>query len=158
MKRLSLKILVLLTISIFLSSCSDYWWNRGQPESSATLLAKSQDRYASAATAHANKRPDIAADFNSLQKKLLSAVTSVNKNDSSKAQNLNDVKNSFIALEGKLSVGSRAAYGELSGQLRSFVEKTEKGEDVQASAFSLFAARTIFFMSREIATPGPTFG
>jgi len=62
----------------------------------------------------------------------------------------------FITLEGTLSIGSRAAYGELAGQLRNIITGVEERNRIREDAFGLFAARTLTFLASELGVPGPS--
>ena len=72
---------------------------------------------------------------------------------STDATNLNKVQSDFIELEGKLSIGSRAAYSELSKQIRAFVSS----DKLNKPAYRLFASRSIMFLASELKTPAPSF-
>ena len=72
---------------------------------------------------------------------------------STNTANLEKVKSNFIKLEGKLSIGSRAQYSELSKQIRAFTNS----DKVNKSAYTLFASRSIMFLASELKTPAPSF-
>lgn len=67
-------------------------------------------------------------------------------------------RDSFMKMEGLISIGSRAAFSELSGQLRKFTNSAKEGQAVNPEAFGLFHARTQFFLARELMVPPPNFG
>ena len=163
--KLSGLILVLLPFS----GCDlGYWWQRGQPPGVETILERSTNRLSEALElTNGQQRNQVAGIAKQLQA-TLDSIYSTNPNPSlsnpaqnkplSLDQSLDSAKNSFLQLEGKLSIGSRAAFSELSGQLRRFIEKSSSEENFNYDAFGLFAARTMFFLSRELMVPAPNFG
>ena len=61
----------------------------------------------------------------------------------------------MMELEGKLSVGSRAAHNELNGQLRTLIEHAEKGDKTDVAALGLYTARVQAFLANELSVPAP---
>ncbi len=158
--RNGLLITFILVTLIPLSGCSEYWWTRSQPPSSAALVERSRTQLQSAITERGKDRAPVADVAKGIETSLSKAISSV-KNGSSSSDTrtaLLESENGFISLEGKLSIGSRAAYGELSGQLRGLIAKVENKESVDASALQLFSARTFFFLADELQVPAPNFG
>lgn len=139
------------------TGCSEYWWQRGQPPSVSTLLARSNDRFASAKQDYADARKDIVPAFTELNQNLDGVVELISKKAGGPAltPRFESLAQSFLALEGKLSPGSRPAYGELSGQLRAFMEDSSANKPLSFPPFGLFAARTKSFMASELSVPPP---
>ena len=143
---------IFVTLAIFsLSSCTEYWWTRGQPPSVSELLSQSQSRLENAISTSdsANATVKMSKD---IENGLLKVVSSLEeKNSVSEVRSsLYSLANNFYALDGNLTMGSRAAYGELSGQLRSFVSKIENGSVPSPQTFGLFTARTLNFLASEL--------
>lgn len=148
---------VLLVAIVALSGCDKSWWNRGQPPSVGTLVERSQQDLRNALAKYRADRNDIATNAEQIGTDLGAAVKAANQG-SPKAQVLDPLHKAtteMIALENHLSIGSRAAYGELSGQLRLLVEKLEQGEDPNAEAIGLYSSRVLFFLANELTVPAP---
>jgi len=140
-------LLLILLVITSLTSCTEYWWTRGQPPSTSDLLVRANDRFETSFSKRSEDRKDIAELAKSLTNSLNESVKTTNSNS------LQKVQSDFIKLEGKLSIGSRAAYSELSKQIRAFI-----GSDkVNKSGYKLFASRTIMFLASELKTPKPSF-
>ena len=147
-----MKNLLLILLVICSTSCTEYWWTRGQPPSTSDLLERANDRFSTSFEQRSEKRADIANLAKSLTNSLNQSVNSTNANS------LNKVQSDFIKLEGKLSIGSRAAYSELSKQIRAFSNNSSTNEgSVNKSAYRLFASRSIMFLASELKTPAPSF-
>jgi hypothetical protein len=138
-----------------------FWWNRGQPKSVAELLSNSQDKLTAALKNSESSRAELVPLARGLEQQLLDTR---NKLLSSGTQQdmqteLTKTEHAMMTLEGKLSVGSRAAYGELAGELRTFSEKVQAGQQLDdpdfRSAFSLYTARTLSFLANELSVPAP---
>ena len=143
-----MKNLLLFLLVIGSTSCTEYWWTRGQPPSTSDLLERANDRFKTSYKKRAEKREDIASLAKNLTESLNQSV------ESADATNLNQVQSDFIKLEGKLSIGSRAAYSELSKQIRAFVSSEN---NFNKPAYRLFASRSIMFLASELKTPAPSF-
>lgn len=139
------------------TSCSDYWWTRGQAPGVNTLLSRAQEQFKQAMSSDPYKRSDVADLARNLETAVLSAHDSAKANDDQVQTKLSDVVNSFAALEGKLSITSRAPYAELFGQARALRDRAAD-KRVEEAAVGLFAARTIFFLANEMSVPAPSFG
>lgn len=137
--------------------CNEYWWTRGQPPSVKELVERAQDRFNSTVEERALARSDFAPAAQKLRNALIQALHATSKSGHISKDLIKDVEVSFIEMEGKLSVGSRAAYGELCNQIRAFANKVELGEQLDSSAFGLFASRSIFFLTSELKVPAPSF-
>ena len=142
-----MKNLLLFLLVICSTSCTEYWWTRGQPPSTSDLLERANDRFKTSYSNRSEKRSDIASLAQNLTSSLNESVNSTN------ASSLNKVQSDFIQLEGKLSIGSRAAYSELSKQIRAFVGSNK----INKPAYRLFASRSIMFLASELKTPAPSF-
>ena len=133
-----------------------YWWSRGQPPSVETLLDRSQTKLANATKAPTNNNQKLTVGAAEIKKSLTGALNAAKdgpRHSPNVARHLKSARAAFLSLEGHLSPGSRPPYGELSGQLRSFITHAEKGK-VDGSALGLFAARTFFFLSDELTLGG----
>ena len=154
---LSPLLLILLTFSgVCLSGCDvDYWWSRGKPPTSEKLLSLSHSKLSTELSS--TTRGDIKGDFTQLEKLLIDTHSGLSQGvagDKLKS-NLAALRESFYGLEGKLSFGSRPAYGELMGQLRGFEEIAKENGTVDTNVFTLYSARVFFFLSDELAVPAP---
>jgi len=138
-----------------------YWWQRGQPKSPAELYTQMGEKLQSSVEQYKNARPDIAAAAADIRGALNAAYGALDTGSDAAAiaANLTKVEDSWMGLEGKLSVGSRAAYGELAGELRAFTEKLHNGQDPKDEAFReslrLYSARVYSFLANEITVPAP---
>lgn len=161
MKDLRTNIRVLLLCSLLLSSagCSEYWWTRGQPPSSKNLLSRAALQLNDAREQFGAKRLNIADLSQNIETALTEAdAAAKSTNNSLLVTQLTSTRDLFMELEGKLSIGSRAPYSELSSQLRSFISQASSGKEINTGALELFSARVLFFMASELSVPAPTFG
>lgn len=138
-----------------------YWWQRGQPKSAAQLLEHSQTKLTDNLSSYSSQRPDIAPDAEGIQASLTAAYQRViagGKPEEVSVQ-LGKTQEKFIDIEAKLSIGSRAAYGELAGQLRTLSEKLRSGQDLGEEgfreAFGLYTSRVLSFLANELSVPAP---
>lgn len=152
-------VLGLISLGAYFALNQDgYWWTRGQPPSTSELLSRANDRYEDTKNDRMEAREASIEIFDMAIEGL---VTTVQLLDSSSGDStsikavLETIGDNFRMLEGKLSLGSRVAHGELSGQLRAFISAAEAGEQIDTSSFKLFSARTIFFFQRELLMPRP---
>lgn len=151
------KILLASVILLSNTACSEYWWTRGQPPSTSELFERKQITLVEAIQKDPYNREIVIKHSELLSSALEKAVSSFGSKEAFTTA-LGNSQKQFISLEGKLSIGSRAAFGELSGQLRSFLQKNDEGEQIDKSAFTLFSARTLSFLASEISVPAPNFG
>lgn len=142
------------------SACSEYWWSRGQASTVPQLIERNQAKLATARSERAEFRNEVAVISEPIEKDLLAAQDLLVRNSSQDqlAVHLRAAGESFMKLEGKLSIGSRAAFGELTGQLRGFQQGLSQGHPPTADAFGLFTARTLGFLASELSVPAPNFG
>jgi len=141
----------------------EYAWSRGQPAGVSDLIQRSSDNLASSITSHGPAREKFSGLAVSTSKALQSALGSIGSGSNSGSlgelsNQLKSARSSFMAMEGLVSIGSRAAFSELSGQLRNFAAKAKEGQSISPKAFGLFHARTQFFLARELMVPPPNFG
>lgn len=151
--------IVLVTFFLLLSftGCSDYWWQRGQPPSVSTLLSRSHENFRLAKEKYSASRPDVIQQFSALDS-ALERLTKLAQQGTPSAQlkaEYDSLEQEFMKLEGKLSLGSRPALGELSGQLRTLAEENARNNRATFSTFGLFAARTRNFLASELSVPAP---
>lgn len=153
-------VLVLLVLPSVLGGCTEDAWKRGQPPGVPTLVKRSQTRLGSALRRGTATRKDVADTATELRTSMTTALRTVKKGGSKETlvRELNRSRDAFMKLEGKLSVGSRAGYGELSGQMRVFADRASRGETIEYASFGLFTARTFFFLANELSVPAPTVG
>lgn len=152
---------MLVGVLLFFSSACDtgYWWSRGQAPSVDTLLAKSSAQLDEAKAKFGQARAALRDPATGVQNSLEGAVAALSVGNRDQAlKELESARNGFMLLEGKLSVGSRATYGELSGQLRGIFSAAAAGAPVDRSTVGLLAARTMFFLANEFSVPAPTWG
>ena len=150
-----MKKLTTLTFLLLLTACNEYWWTRGQPPSVKDLLQRANIRFTE--SSDSQLRSDFLPQAQKLKDLLVNSVDQHGKNEQDTLNALKSVESEFIALEGKISIGSRAAYGELSNQMRSFIEIQESKKDFDSSAYTLFASRSIMFLANELKVPAPTY-
>ena len=139
------------------TACSEYWWQRGQPPSVDTLLARSSANLQDAEGKYASQRPDVLSQFRELDSSLDKVVqfARTNSEQGEYSGQLELLSQQFMQLEGKLSIGSRAALGELSGQLRSFISDKKSNQHLTYGTVGMFAARTKNFLASELSVPAP---
>ncbi len=152
----SLPIIFLAIITFSFSACTEYWWSRGKPPSTKALVDRSQGELKELIAAHQGTRVAVAKVSNEIESALSQALESANSgNIGQMKQHLEAARVSFQTLEGKISIGSRAPYGELAGQLRNFINNSGS---TNPNSLALFVARTYFFLGNELTVPAPTFG
>lgn len=158
----SVSIALILFSALSLSACNEYWRTRGQPPSVQKLLERSQSRLSEAREENETSRTELSLLSKKIEKSLLAVAKSLEsaeaKENGQLLKSLSEASDNFIALEGKVSIGSRAALGELAGQMRTFSETASQGNSLAPKAFGLFTARTMFFLANELSVPGPNFG
>lgn len=132
-----------------------YWWQRGQPKSVGQLLEQSTERLADAVGKYQTSREELVPVSANIEKTLQTTLTNLRNKNSNVAEDFSKTESALIELEGKLSVGSRSAYGELASELRAFTEKAKSGAEIPADAFELYNARILFFLANELSMPKP---
>lgn len=164
-----LRALILASAMMVTTGCTEYWWSRGQPQSPKAVLQKAEDTFDEAVKTSGPKRPEIvdtAVDLRRLVTRASAAAEALaqeqNNAPAAQAQHdkllsiLNETNHRYADLEGKLSLGSRAAYGELGGELRAILHQTAAGAEVKAPALQLLASRVVFFLAQELTVPPPS--
>jgi hypothetical protein len=154
---LSPLVATLLTLIVLgLSGCDvDYWWSRGKPPTSEKLLSLSHSKLDDILTS--TVRSEVKGDVARLEKLLVDTHSGLKQGvagDKLKG-NLAAIRDSLYGLEGRLSYGSRPAYGELVGQLRGFEDIAKENGTVDTNVFTLYSARVFFFLSDELGVPAP---
>ncbi len=134
-----------------------YWWQRGQPKSVSQLLTESQGKLDAALTASAAERKEIVPAAKGIRESLSKAaeLSRGGRPATEVVAQISAAEQQMIQLEGRLSVGSRAAYGELASQLREFASEAQGGQETSFAAFGLFTARTFVFLANELSMPPP---
>lgn len=153
-------VIVMLSLLLVQAACTDYWWERGQAPGVGDLMARSEARLEEARVQRKSERSELLEPSRELEVSLKAAVSAL-KTDGSLdkvAVELEKSRAIFLTLEPLLSVGSRAAYGELAGQLRVFLEQAKSGGRIEYAGFGTFSARTLSFLAAELHAPKPTFG
>jgi len=147
--------LISISLLISLSSCTEYWWTRGQPPASNEVLQRAKDRLAEVEVEYPDQRPEIADSAKKVSSHIEQIISLAGTNSQSTTNELEKLEQELVALEGKLSYGNRAPLSELSGQFRSFKGLIlEKGADsVPPEVFSLFGARLLFMLASEMQVP-----
>lgn len=154
----SLRLAALLCILLSSTACNEYWRSRGQPPSVAQLMQRSQAHLSEQVKVRAEARPELARIAQNIEKSMLAMFSDGTLKKEAVQEQLASVQKDFLSLEGKVSIGSRAAFGELSAQLRGFVGQAAKGGEVDYAALGLFTSRVIRFFGNEMMVPGPEFG
>lgn len=132
------------------------YWDRGQPPSVATLYESAKEQLAQQVETRAEFRSDITPQVLSLSKALDDANQQFAKgNVPATVAALEAARSSLIAVETSLSIGSRAPYGELTGQLRQLISTVRQGEKIEASTLRLLSSRLTFFFARELQVASP---
>jgi hypothetical protein len=157
-RKLAITILILI-LSLTTSGCSEYWWTRGQPPSVKQLVQRHKMRLAQARKENKYERDDFIILSDSLAGSLEQIYLSIgSKNKAEVLTLLEQSQRDLIALEGQVSIGSRAALGELSGQFRGFQNFADNGQLLDKNSFGLFTARALSFLANELSVPSPTYG
>lgn len=152
---------LLITAAIFCctvsAGCTEYWWTRGQPPSVAELMARSQKKLSDSRARYGVKRAEVGAISEQVELSLQQAVALVRSDAATKdiAEQLSVAEQAFIQLDPIVSVGSRAALGELSGQLRAMNASVNRGVLPEYKSIGLFTARTMSFLANELVMPAP---
>lgn len=151
-----LPLLTLLLLTLCISGCDvEYWWSRGKPPTSEKLLTLSHSKLQQSFLT--TSRAEIKPEFLELEKLLTETrlgLTQGVAGDKLKS-NLSSIRQGMYGLEGKLSFGSRPAYGELLSQLRGFEDIARENGNVDTNVFTLYSARVFFFLSDELGVPAP---
>ena len=148
------KFTCLIFILSLSTACTEYWWTRGQPPSVATQLSKAEEKLSNAIAERGDERKNIRDISNKIRSSLNQALAKVEKKQNPE-KDLAATKKSFMSLEGKIAVTSRAPYGELSGQLRAFDKANKNGKMPEYRALGLFTARTLSFLASELSVSAP---
>lgn len=141
------------------------WWTRGQVRSPQELLNNSRQLLQGRMEEFKAARPEIAPLAAQVEKSLSTAYSSLESGRSGESisPELQKAAQAMLDMEGKLSIGSRAAHGELCGELRTFEQKVrglatnEAGtnNDLIRNAFGTYAARAFSFLANELSVPAP---
>ena len=153
------RILSLLFIVTIFASCNlEYWWTRGQPPTPEKLFHNASLELLSSIQTNKFKRDELAKDAQSLlalaeqiSKKGEKESTTANMDNSQVVKKIITI---LEGLEGKLSWGNRAPYGELIGQYRVARNSLEKNE-YSSGGLVLLNARLIKFLNSELNLPSP---
>lgn len=153
-------VLVLIVLLFTLSStgCTEYWWTRGQPPSVSEMIARAQTKLTASRKKHGTHREKVGAASEQIELSLHQAVVLVQGTGTTAdvAEQLSVTEQAFIELDTNVSVGSRAALGELSGQLRNLSKNVNNGTMPEFTNIGLFTARTLSFLASELEMPKPT--
>lgn len=167
MSRVSIKVFrctvvfsILGAVMFGATGCSEYWWTRGQTPSVKTLVTRAESDFENAKSRFSTTRPDLFPAAAEIRDALTGALAIAERGGGTRqvATLVEACINDFVQLEGKLSIGSRAAFGELSGQLRVIATNATEGKDIEYAPLGLFTARTLFFLANELSVPQPAFG
>lgn len=148
---------------LILGGCTEYWWTRGQPPSTAALYRQARSELLSANSLSRTKRPELAVLSDTVEKSLSSILQELagskgGENQACKESAISyfsSAEISLLELEPQLSYGSRPAYGELAGQFRRFQESCRSKHHLEYTAFGLFASRMLKFLASEISVSAP---
>jgi len=143
-------LLVLLSL-LSLSACSEYWWTRGQPPATKTIYSRAEVKFDSVLEQSQANVPDLTNLALSIRSSLNEITGDSKKTQAKLSLALQKTTNDFIKLDNNISYGSRPAYGELSGQLRSLSKIVKSGETPKSYQLNLFAARSLFFLADELS-------
>lgn len=150
------RILPFIFALMTLTGCDlDYWWSRGQPPASATLLERANSKFNSHLSA--TNRSDVKETVSKIQEKLLAMNAAISEVQvgATVTEQLSTLSATFSSLEGSLNWAQRASFGELSGQLAGFEQLAKNDQPISPDVFALFSARAIFFLGEELANPAP---
>ena len=140
------KVFLSLMLILSTSACNEYWWTRGQAPSPSELLKKASSRVSETHSESSYKREEIYTVAKSI-------IDSISNSSEYSVETLSSVEENFRTLEGKLSFGNRAPFGELHGQLKNFINN--KNKNANTEALTLYFARVLFFLSSEMKVPAP---
>ena len=148
---------LLLLAAAPLGGCNEYWRSRGQPPSVTTLLTRSSANLEQNVANFGKSRAEVVPVFQEINASLDSVVDLARKNSAPETltPQFEKLAGTFIGLEEKLSLGSRPAYGELSGELRALAADNREKKRTNPSTIGLFAARTKNFLASELSVPAP---
>lgn len=146
--------LVLLATTV--SGCDSYWWTRGQPPATGELVQKAALAFDEQLKVSESARPDIAAAAKNAKAALLQLASSARSSRGDGAA-FDVVAQSLAPLENSLSMGSRPALAELTGQFRVFAQQAHAGQDLNAPAVETLVSRALFLLASELSVPAPTF-
>jgi hypothetical protein len=158
--KITKKSIALGLLLVSTTACSEYWWTRGQPPSSQELFERKSLALIEAQKMDTYKRSDLVEISELVHSSLEKAINARSNKPGELQGALQETAQHFLSLEGKLSIGSRAAFGELNGQLRSFLNQASATgtTGVNKPALVLFSARTLSLLSNELSVPAPNFG
>jgi len=132
------------------------YWDRGQPPSVDTLYKNAKQRLALQIQERSEQRSDLAPQAAVIDKVLEKANMQLkNGNIPALITTLEEARDNFVSIETSLSIGSRAPYGELAGQLRHIIGEVQKGKKTNPNALGLWSSRTISFLARELEVASP---
>ena len=147
----------LFSILLIATGCNNDAWTRGQPPSVETMVTRAKSTLSENINARKSKRPEISQVAENIEVSLLKAY------ELSKGPQRSDIlapllksQQDLLSLEGKLSLGSRPAYGELSKQLQEFIRKVQDGEQVSNAGLGLYFSRVLLFLSDELLVSAPS--
>lgn len=134
-----------------------YWWTRGQPRSPEKQLVLAEERLTESLAKNATGRGDVTPAFKEMTGMLDTILSDINKNKPADqiALNLQTLEQKYLGVSGKLSIGSRPAFAELSSQLRAMVVSYESDAPPSPEAATLYVARTKMLLANELAMPAP---
>ena len=147
-----------LLLALSWSGCTEYWWTRGQPPSVSEMIAKAQTKLTATRKKYGTHREKVGAASEQIELSLHQAVVLVQGKGTTAevAEQLSVAEQAFIELDTNVSMGSRAALGELSGQLRRLSKNVNSGTMPEFTNIGLFTARTLSFLASELEMPKPT--
>ena len=145
--------------ALSLSACDSYWWTRGQPPAPSDLVKRASDSFDAELAKNAQARSDFAPKAKELKALLVTIAQQSSHRDAAEqiVPTLREASQTFLGIEDSLSIGSRPAFAELSGQLRRLTADVEKTSSVEATVVETFVSRSLFLLSNELTVPAPAF-
>jgi len=142
-----------------LSACDSYWWTRGQPPAPSELVKRAAESFDAELAKNQQSRAELASKAKDLKLLLVTIADQSGKAGTSRVlvSSLRDASQKFLGIEDSLSIESRPAFAELSGQLRRLTADVEKSSSVDAAVVETFVSRSLFLLSNELTVPAPTY-
>ena len=155
-------LLAIVVPALSLSGCDSYWWTRGQPPATGELVQRATAAFDDHLQNAEKSRPDLvsaAKDARGALLALAQAVRTASANGKAAVDPaaIEAVNQKLVPIEHSLSIGSRPAFAELSGQIRHLSQQANEGQALSAPAVETVVSRTLFLLANELTGPPPTF-
>ena len=138
-----------------LTACSDESWSRGQAPSVSTLIQSANQRLSKTIDRDPAGRPELGSISKNIQASMVAALDVAKRRGPHRelSDKLTQAQKHLLKLEDMLTPGSKPAYGELSGQLRTTLADNASGRRITYARLGLLTARTLSFLADELNIP-----